>query len=117
LTAPCVFNFKVKYKPTPCQTVNEQLEEGPGLRHGERVVFFRRSLQSIDMFTTLALLACIGTGTVGGVFFAFSAFVMKALVQLPASRGVAAMQRIKQGRSRTANRSTPGSATTTTALG
>jgi len=28
------------------------------------------------------------------VFFAFSAFVMKALAQLPASRGVAAMQRI-----------------------
>jgi len=46
------------------------------------------------MLTTLALLACIGAGTVGGVFFAFSAFVMKALAQLPASRGVAAMQRI-----------------------
>jgi uncharacterized membrane protein len=33
-------------------------------------------------------------GTVGGVFFAFSTFVMKALAQLPAAQGVAAMQRI-----------------------
>lgn len=46
------------------------------------------------MRTALALLACIGAGTVGGVFFAFSTFVMKALAQLPASQGVAAMQRI-----------------------
>jgi uncharacterized membrane protein len=46
------------------------------------------------MLTALALLACIGAGTVGGVFFAFSTFVMKALAQLPASQGVAAMQRI-----------------------
>lgn len=30
----------------------------------------------------------------GGVFFAFSAFVMKALARLPAAAGVAAMQRI-----------------------
>lgn len=46
------------------------------------------------MTTVLALLVCIGAGTVGGVFFAFSTFVMKALAQLPASQGVAAMQRI-----------------------
>ena len=46
------------------------------------------------MLTTLAFATCIGTGIVGGVFFAFSAFVMKALAQLPASAGVAAMQRI-----------------------
>jgi len=46
------------------------------------------------MLTALALLACIGAGTVGGVFFAFSTFVMKALAQLAASQGVAAMQRI-----------------------
>lgn len=46
------------------------------------------------MLTALALLACIGAGTVGGVFFAFSTFVMKALAQLPANQGVAAMQRI-----------------------
>ena len=46
------------------------------------------------MLTALALLTCIGAGTVGGVFFAFSTFVMKALAQLPPSQGVAAMQRI-----------------------
>ena len=46
------------------------------------------------MLTALSLLACIGAGTVGGVFFAFSTFVIKALAQLPASQGVAAMQRI-----------------------
>jgi uncharacterized membrane protein len=46
------------------------------------------------MLTTLALLACIGAGTIGGVFFAFSTFIMRALAQLPPNQGVAAMQRI-----------------------
>jgi len=46
------------------------------------------------MLSTLALLACIGAATIGGVFFAFSTFVMRALAQLPLSLGVAAMQRI-----------------------
>lgn len=46
------------------------------------------------MLTTLALLACIGAATIGGVFFAFSTFIMKALAQLPPNQGVAAMQRI-----------------------
>jgi uncharacterized membrane protein len=46
------------------------------------------------MFTTITVLACIGAGTIGGVFFAFSTFVMKALLQLPPGQGVAAMQRI-----------------------
>jgi uncharacterized membrane protein len=42
----------------------------------------------------LLLLSGLGAATVGGVFFAFSSFVMKALAQLPAAQGVAAMQRI-----------------------
>jgi uncharacterized membrane protein len=46
------------------------------------------------MLTGIALLTCIGSGTVGGVFFAFSAFVMKALTQLPTSQAITAMQRI-----------------------
>ena len=46
------------------------------------------------MLTYLPLLVCLGDGIVGGVFFAFSTFVMKALAQLPASQGIAAMQRI-----------------------
>jgi len=46
------------------------------------------------MLTSLPLLVCLGAGLVGGVFFAFSSFVMKALGELPAEHGVAAMQRI-----------------------
>jgi uncharacterized membrane protein len=46
------------------------------------------------MLDTLPLLVCLGSAVVGGVFFAFSTFVMKALGQLPATHGVAAMQRI-----------------------
>jgi len=42
----------------------------------------------------LTLCAAIGYGTMGGVFFAFSAFVMKALRRLPTATGVAAMQSI-----------------------
>ena len=46
------------------------------------------------MLTTLPFLVCIGAGLIGGVFFAFSAFVLKALAQLPAEHGIAAMKRI-----------------------
>ena len=42
----------------------------------------------------LTLLSALGCGVVAGVFFAFSAFVMKALGRLPAEHGVAAMQAI-----------------------
>ena len=47
-----------------------------------------------SMVTLLAFLICIGTALVGGVFFAFSTFVMKALAQLPPAHGIGAMQRI-----------------------
>lgn len=36
----------------------------------------------------------MGCGVIGGVFFAFSTFVMKALARLPAAQGIAAMQSI-----------------------
>lgn len=42
--------------------------------------------------TTLA--TSLGCGLIAGVFFAFSAFVMKALGRLPAAQGIAAMQSI-----------------------
>jgi len=42
----------------------------------------------------LTLLAAIGSGLMGGVFFAFSGFVMKALARLTPAQGVAAMQSI-----------------------
>jgi uncharacterized membrane protein len=40
----------------------------------------------------LTIAAAIGCGVVGGVFFAFSTFVMAALRRLPAAQGIAAMQ-------------------------
>ena len=43
---------------------------------------------------TLILIGVLGAATIGGVFFAFSTFVMRALAQLPPAHGVAAMQRI-----------------------
>ncbi len=46
------------------------------------------------MATLIAILVCIGAGTIGGVFFAFSSFVMKALAALPAPQAVSAMQSI-----------------------
>jgi uncharacterized membrane protein len=42
----------------------------------------------------LTVAAAVGCGAVGGVFFAFSGFVMPALRRLPAAQGVAAMQSI-----------------------
>lgn len=42
----------------------------------------------------LALLAALGCGLIAGVFFAFSTFVMRALVRLPAVEGIAAMQSV-----------------------
>jgi uncharacterized membrane protein len=42
----------------------------------------------------LTLLAALGCAMMAGVFFAFSAFVMKALARLPAEQGVVAMQAI-----------------------
>jgi uncharacterized membrane protein len=42
----------------------------------------------------LTLLGALGCGMMAGVFFAFSAFVVKALGRLPAEQGIAAMQAI-----------------------
>lgn len=42
----------------------------------------------------LNLLLVVGCGLVAGIFFAFSAFVMKALGRIPSSQGIAAMQSI-----------------------
>ena len=45
---------------------------------------------------TLTVIAAIGAGVSGGVFFAFSTFVMKALGRLPAAQGLAAMNAINK---------------------
>lgn len=44
--------------------------------------------------TVTVILALIGSALIGGIFFAFSSFIMKALARLPASEGMAAMQSI-----------------------
>ena len=44
--------------------------------------------------TALTAIACVGAALVGGVWFAFSGFVMQALARLPAAHGAAAMQAI-----------------------
>ncbi len=47
-----------------------------------------------DWLFTFTLLAALGCGLIAGVFFAFSAFVMKALERLTAAEGITAMQSI-----------------------
>ena len=42
----------------------------------------------------LTLFAALGCGLIAGVFFAFSAFVMKAFARLPPGEGMAAMQSV-----------------------
>src|SRR5688500_8597021 len=44
--------------------------------------------------TVLAFLAAVGCGVIGGVFYAFSTFVMRALGRRPPNEGLAAMQAI-----------------------
>ena len=48
----------------------------------------------MTMTAGLAFLAALGAGLVGGIFFAFSNFVMPGLARIPAAQGVAAMQSI-----------------------
>ncbi len=49
---------------------------------------------SDGLIRVLTLISALGCGLVGGVFFAFSTFVMKALKLLPPAQGIAAMQNI-----------------------
>jgi uncharacterized membrane protein len=56
-----------------------------------------RTTATTEMSTTLTtttIAGVIGAGIVGGVFYAFSTFVMPGLKRLPASEGVHAMQQI-----------------------
>ena len=47
-----------------------------------------------SLMYALTLTSALGCGLIAGVFFAFSAFVMRALSRLPSSQGIAAMQSI-----------------------
>ena len=46
------------------------------------------------LFFALAFVSALGCGLIGGVFFAFSSFVMKSLMHLSPANGIAAMQAI-----------------------
>ena len=46
------------------------------------------------VFVILAFVSALGCGLNGGVFFAFSSFVMPALARLPSAQGIAAMHSI-----------------------
>lgn len=46
------------------------------------------------LLSCLVLTAAVGSGLIGGLFFAFSTFVMKAFDHLPPSQAIAAMQEI-----------------------
>ena len=46
------------------------------------------------LLVALAFVAALGSGVIGGVFYAFSTFVMTALRRRPAAEGLAAMQAI-----------------------
>ena len=47
-----------------------------------------------SLMPIVGMAAVLGTAIVGGVFFAFSSFIMKALARVPPAEGIAAMQSI-----------------------
>lgn len=51
-------------------------------------------MTTINYLFALKLFSALGCGLVGGVFFAFSTFVMSALAQLQPQEGITAMQSI-----------------------
>jgi len=49
-------------------------------------------MKAASILDVVTLLSALGCRLVAGVFFAFSAFVMKALGKLPPAQGIAAMR-------------------------
>jgi uncharacterized membrane protein len=49
---------------------------------------------SDDVVLVLTVLAALGSGLIGGVFFAFSTFIMAGLARIAPPQGIAAMQSI-----------------------
>ena len=47
-----------------------------------------------SLATVAVVAALLGSALIGGVFFAFSSFIMKALAAMPSREGIAAMQSI-----------------------
>src|SRR5688572_18597625 len=59
------------------------------------LIYLRRELAMGERILTIVTFAsALGAGLVGGVFLAFSSFVMGALARLSAPHGIAAMQSI-----------------------
>ena len=49
----------------------------------------------MNLLTLIAtVIALLGSALIGGIFFAFSSFIMKALARVPSAEGIAAMQSI-----------------------
>jgi uncharacterized membrane protein len=49
----------------------------------------------MNLVTMIAIvIALLGSALIGGIFFAFSSFIMKALARVPSAEGIAAMQSI-----------------------
>jgi len=48
----------------------------------------------MSLLTTTVVIATIGSALIGGVFFAFSSFIMPALARIPSAEGIAAMRSI-----------------------
>ena len=48
----------------------------------------------MNLVDTLLAIASVGAGVVGGIFFAFSSFIMRALARVDPGRGIGAMQAI-----------------------
>jgi uncharacterized membrane protein len=46
--------------------------------------------------TVAVVMALLGSALIGGVFFAFSSFIMKALARVPSAEGIVAMQSINR---------------------
>jgi uncharacterized membrane protein len=61
----------------------------------KQAIFKERFREVMDNIVfILTLIAALFSGLIGGIFYAFSTFIMKALARIPAGAGLAAMQTI-----------------------
>jgi uncharacterized membrane protein len=53
-------------------------------------------MTTMTLYELVALIAALGSATIGGLFFGFSTFIMRALAARPAGEGMAAMVAINR---------------------
>jgi len=82
-------------RPAGCQPESDKIVLRIAILNG-RAVSKTRLRQRWPLIFTLTLVAALGSGLIAGVFFAFSAFVMKSLAGLSPPEGMAAMQSINR---------------------